>query len=172
MFCNTSIDWQAAAAWAQFGAAILAVIAAYMIGRAQMAAQQDVAAKGRQQFAKLVLGICQQAQSDIVHAVELLSDDHMEWFMSGEGYVPNMVPTIQAIRGLDLNRMPSADVALAVNELRRLCGWAKVYQGHAEHDWKTHSMISPDLENDLREWREKANAALEEVRSGLANDLG
>jgi len=171
MFCNTPIDWQAAAAWAQFAAAVLGVVAAYKIGASQTAAQQDVANKGRQQFAKLVLGICTQAHSDIVHAVKLLSDEQKDWFMSGQGYLPNMVPAIQAFRGLDLNRMPSADVALAVNELRRLCGWAKVQQRRVECDWKEFNAISPNLEDELREWGEAATAALAKVQGGLANYL-
>lgn len=45
MFCGAEIDWEATGAWAQFFAAIFAIIAAVIISRAELNAQRTVAAE-------------------------------------------------------------------------------------------------------------------------------
>lgn len=161
----------AAAGWAQCFASVLAVIAAYWIGRAQITAQHLREAENRRQFAALVVGICERAHADIVEAVKMLDDKHQEYVMSGEGGVPSMTATIQSFRALDFNRMPSAEVALAANELRRLCGWAKKHEQRAVQNWKTHGRLSQAVEETLIDWRTEASKALDAVKRGCGTDL-
>lgn len=60
----------------------------------------------------------------------------------------------------------SAEVALAVSELRRLCGWTKKYGVQALKMWSEMGGVDPILAEHIDGWAQNATKALGKVRSG------
>jgi hypothetical protein len=173
MFCDTGIDWAATGTWAQFAAGIMAVFAAVTIARAQLVAQRKVAREERAEFAALVLEICERATETIVNAAAVLGQtDFLEALAYGDVALPSTAAYVGLFKKLDFNRMPSAAAAPGVGELRRLCGRTTKYYEATVDSWKRHGALHSDLDTALGEWADKAKAALEEVRAGLADMQG
>ena len=82
----------------------------------------------------------------------------------GEGpRIPNTTTNVLVLRELDLNRMPSSKMALAVAELRRLSGWGKTYQKQARDSWYENGALDNDFVDALDEWALSARNAFRDI---------
>ena len=160
-----AIDWAATGTWAQLVAAILALMVANKISRAELNAQRAVARDAERQFVALVLGLARQAASDIDDAASALQDRAM-WskVRGGDGPdVPNTAINVMSLRELDLNRMLSAEMGLAVVELRRLSGWGKTNDRQARESWSDNGDLDDDMVEALSGWAASARNALRKL---------
>ncbi len=72
-----------------------------------------------------------------------------------------------AIRALDINRMPTAQVAIAVVEMRRLAGWTAQYLTRASADVDKFGSIEAALVTEIEDWNLNANASILGLRNAL-----
>lgn len=163
------VDWSATGTWAQLQAAFIALRVASSISRSEMRAQRQVAADERGEFAGVVVGICEIAANFIYDASRILrSRDEVETLAHGYGSDPTAASIILALRGLDLNRMPNAQAAMAVTELGRLCGWTKSNCRTAKKWYSSDVNLPPDFIDAMDEWRDQAQEQWNNVRAGFA----
>lgn len=158
-FSNGIMDWPA---WVQAVGSVAAIFVAILVDQGAARRARRDARDARREYIALVLGIARRAVADIVTAAEGLSDKSMlDGMRGGDGpNIPRTSRSVLVIRKLDLNRMPTAEVAVAVAELRRLSGWGKNYVTAAVRDWSTQGSLSFDVQEALGEWAMNARAEL------------
>lgn len=163
-----NIDWAATGTWAQLLAAIIGLRVAWTISRAELVAQRKTAAEAQSQFNDLVWGLCKQAVEAIVDAANTLNnDDAVKTIAHGYAPTPSTAAHVNALKALDLNRMPSGHVALAVMEIRRLSGWTKGYASAAFNSMAEYDVVEPEVSDRLIEWRDRALAELQTLEAAL-----
>jgi len=164
-----SIDWSATGTWAQLGAALIGVWVVRRVSRSELDAQRQVAIDERTEFAGMVIGICEVGATFIYETSKMLSDrDEIEALFHGVADEPTAASLTLALKGLDLNRMPNAQVAIGVTELRRLCGWTKANCRVAQEWFKSDRNVPPEFVEQMGDWRQRAQSQMNEVRLGFA----
>ena len=169
-FAGYPVDWGATGTWAQLGAALLALMIAAKISRAELDAQRTVAREAERQYTDLVVGLARRAAADICTAAQALQDKAMrDLVRGGDGpQVPNVASNVMTLRELDVNRMLSAEMALAVVELRRLSGWGRAYSRQARDSWRNDQGLDPKIEGALDRWARSSRAALRDIEEAAS----
>lgn len=162
------MDVDATAALAQIVLAGASLWAVWKVSRVELDAQRAAASEAKAEFGALLVGITEDAARDIELAATLLTDDNtVKSIAHGYGNVPNTTPHVNLLKALDYNRMPTASVARAVAETRRLAGWTKNYRADALDSFRDHGAVHPDLVESIMRWGVEARAAADTVRAGV-----
>lgn len=167
-----NIDWDGTGAMVQAVGSVAAIVAAIWIDQGAARRSRSERDQDRRDYLALILGLAREAACDIAGASEALRDKaYGDVIRGGTGPdVPSTTENVMSIRELDLNRMPTAEVALAMIKLRRLSGWRDRYTSMVSSDWSNGPGIQFETDEALAWWASEAQQALAVVEAAAARN--